>query len=50
MEVGAATPSSVLARRIQGQRSLVGFRARGVERWTGLRDFTHEDMGFSGDM
>ena len=30
MEVGAATPSSVLARRIQGQRSLVGFRARGV--------------------
>ena len=30
MEVGTATCSSVLARRIQGQRSLEGFRARGV--------------------
>ena len=30
MEVGTATRSSVLVQRIQGQRSLEGFRARGV--------------------
>ena len=30
MEMGTATRSSVLAQRLQGQRSLLGFRAHGV--------------------